>query len=59
MGVKGFLPPLVFMEFQSKVILPIACDMRSVEHLTYTPAPDIVHEAAGHSPMNADSDYAQ
>ena len=32
--------------------------MRSLEHLTYTPAPDIVHEAAGHSPMIADSDYA-
>ena len=58
-GVKGFLPPLVFMEFQSKGILPIACDMRSIEHLTYTPAPDIVHEAAGHSPMIADSDYAE
>ena len=57
-GVKGFLPPLIFMDFQSKGILPIACDMRSIEHLTYTPAPDIVHEAAGHSPMIADSDYA-
>ena len=58
-GVRGFLPPLIFMDFQSKGILPIACDMRSMEHLTYTPAPDIVHEAAGHSPMIADSDYAQ
>ncbi len=57
-GVRGFLPPLIFMDFQSKGILPIACDMRSLEHLTYTPAPDIVHEAAGHSPMIADSDYA-
>ncbi len=58
-GVRGFLPPLIFMDFQSKGILPIACDMRSIEHLTYTPAPDIVHEAAGHSPMIADSDYAE
>ena len=58
-GVKGFLPPLIFMDFQSKGILPIACDMRSLEHLTYTPAPDIVHEAAGHSPMIADSDYSE
>ena len=33
--------------------------MRSIEHLTYTPAPDIVHEAAGHSPMIADYDYAE
>ena len=58
-GVRGFLPPLIFMDFQAKGILPIACDMRSLEHLTYTPAPDIVHEAAGHSPMIADSDYAK
>jgi len=58
-GVKGFIPPLIFMDFQSKGILPIACDMRSLEHLTYTPAPDIVHEAAGHSPMIVDSDYAK
>tara|TARA_B100001142_G_scaffold89885_2_gene91619 strand:- start:2991 stop:4610 length:1620 start_codon:yes stop_codon:yes gene_type:complete len=57
-GVRGFLPPLIFMEFQSKRILPIACDMRSMNHIAYTPAPDIVHEAAGHSPMIADSDYA-
>ena len=47
------------MDFQSRGILPIACDMRSIEHLTYTPAPDIVHEAAGHSPMIADADYAE
>ena len=58
-GVKGFLPPLIFMDFQSRGILPIASDMRSIEHLTYTPAPDIVHEAAGHSPMIADYDYAE
>ncbi|MAX12859.1 MAG: phenylalanine 4-monooxygenase [Candidatus Marinimicrobia bacterium] len=58
-GVRGFIPPLIFMDFQSRGILPIACDMRSLEHLTYTPAPDIVHEAAGHSPMIADADYAE
>ncbi len=57
-GVRGFLPPIIFMDFQSKAILPIACEMRSIKHLTYTPAPDIVHEAAGHSPMIADKDYA-
>lgn len=38
-------------------ILPIARDMRSVEHIGYTPAPDIVHEAAGHAPIIADKDY--
>jgi len=43
---------------QSRGILAIAADMRTLEHLTYTPAPDIVHEAAGHAPILADSDYA-
>jgi phenylalanine-4-hydroxylase len=57
-AVSGFIPPGVFMEFQSLGILPIACDMRQVEHLAYTPAPDIVHEAAGHAPLIASPDYS-
>ena len=57
--VRGFLPPSIFMKFQSLGILPIACDMRTVNHLTYTPAPDIVHEAAGHSPIIVDSSYSK
>jgi len=57
-AVSGFIPPAVFLEFQSLGILPIACDMRSLEHLAYTPAPDIVHEAAGHAPILADPEYA-
>ena len=56
--VRGFIPPWAFMEFQSLGILPIACDMRSSEHLTYTPAPDIVHESAGHSPIIINEEYS-
>ncbi len=56
--VSGFIPPAVFMEFLSLGILPIAADMRTLEHLAYTPAPDIVHEAAGHAPILADPEYA-
>jgi len=57
--VRGFIPPQIFMEFQSLKILPIAADMRNHHHLTYTPSPDIVHEAAGHAPIIANKDYAQ
>ncbi len=57
-AIVGFIPPAVFMEFLSLGILPIACDMRRLEHLAYTPAPDIVHEAAGHAPIIADREYA-
>ncbi|MBL7717074.1 MAG: aromatic amino acid hydroxylase [Bdellovibrionales bacterium] len=57
-AVNGFIPPAAFMEFQSLGILPIACEMRTLDHLAYTPAPDIVHEAAGHAPIIADPEYA-
>ncbi len=58
-AVSGFIPPGVFMEFLSLGVLPIACDMRSLEHLAYTPAPDIVHEAAGHAPIVADPSFSR
>lgn len=57
--VSGFIPPTAFMEFQSLGILPIACDMRVPEHTAYTPAPDIVHESAGHAPILIDPEYAE
>lgn len=56
--IVGFIPPAAFMEFLSLGVLPIACDMRTPEHLAYTPAPDIVHEAAGHAPIIADPAFA-
>ncbi|MCB0417393.1 MAG: aromatic amino acid hydroxylase [Bdellovibrionaceae bacterium] len=57
--VVGFIPPSAFLDFQSRKVLPIAADMRTVEHIAYTPAPDIVHEAAGHAPVLADPEYAE
>lgn len=57
--VSGFIPPAAFMELQSLGYLPIASAMRSVDHLLYTPAPDIVHEAAGHAPILIQPDFAQ
>ncbi len=57
-AVDGFIPPAAFMEFQAHRVLVIAADIRSVEHIQYTPAPDIIHEAAGHAPIIADKEYA-
>lgn len=57
--VDGFLPPAVFMEFQAIKVLVIAVNIRSFEHMLYTPAPDIVHESAGHAPFLIDIDYAE
>ncbi len=56
--VDGFIPPRAFQEFQARGILPIAADMRTLAHLAYTPAPDIIHEAAGHAPILTDPAYA-
>lgn len=58
-AVDGFIPPNAFMEFQAYNVLVIASDIRTLEHITYTPAPDIIHEAAGHAPIIASPEYAE
>jgi len=58
-AVRGFIPPAVFTGLQSQRVLAIAADIRTHEHIEYTPAPDIVHESAGHAPFVADPTYAQ
>jgi phenylalanine-4-hydroxylase len=55
--VDGFIPPAAFMEYQACRVLVIAADIRQINHIEYTPAPDIIHESAGHAPIIADSDY--
>ncbi len=55
--VDGFIPPSAFMEFQAYRVLVIAADIRQINHIQYTPAPDIIHESAGHAPIIADTDY--
>lgn len=57
--VDGFIPPAAFMEYQSYRVLVIAADIRQIQHIEYTPAPDIIHESAGHAPIIADTDYHQ
>ncbi len=57
--VRGFIPPFAFLELQSRKILPIASDMRQADHILYTPAPDIVHEAAGHAPILTDPTFSK
>jgi phenylalanine-4-hydroxylase len=58
-AVDGFIPPNAFMEFQANKILVIASDIRQLENIEYTPAPDIIHESAGHAPIIANPDYAE
>jgi len=58
-AVDGFIPPNAFMEFQAYKVLVIASDIRQLKNIQYTPAPDIIHEAAGHAPIIANPDYAE
>ena len=58
-AVDGFIPPSAFMEFQAYNVLVIASDIRQLEHIEYTPAPDIIHEGAGHAPIIANAEYAE
>lgn len=56
--VDGFIPPAAFMEFQANCVLVIAADIRQIDHITYTPAPDIIHESSGHAPIIGEPEYA-
>lgn len=58
-AVDGFIPPNAFMEFQAYQVLVIASDIRQLENIEYTPAPDIIHEGAGHAPIIANPEYAE
>ncbi|MAD96443.1 MAG: phenylalanine 4-monooxygenase [Flavobacteriaceae bacterium] len=58
-SVDGFIPPNAFMEFQAYNVLVIASEMRTIDHIKYTPAPDIIHEAAGHAPIIANPEYSE
>lgn len=57
--VDGFIPPAAFMEYQAWRVLVIAADIRQLEHIEYTSAPDIIHESAGHAPIISDVKYNQ
>lgn len=58
-AVDGFIPPGAFMEFTAYQVLVIAADIRTLDHIEYTPAPDIIHESAGHAPIIAHPDFAE
>lgn len=58
-NIDGFIPAIAFFSFQSQGILPVASEIRSLKHILYTPAPDIIHEAAGHAPILCDEKYSE
>ncbi|MEH7255479.1 aromatic amino acid hydroxylase [Neobacillus niacini] len=58
-NIDGFIPGVIFFDFQAHGILPIASDIRKLENIQYTPAPDIIHEAAGHAPILSEEKFSE
>jgi phenylalanine-4-hydroxylase len=58
-NIDGFIPGVIFFDFQGNGILPIASDIRKLENIQYTPAPDIIHEAAGHAPILCEDKFSE
>lgn len=58
-NIDGFIPGVIFFDFQAHGILPIASDIRKLENIQYTPAPDIIHEAAGHAPILCEDKFSE
>lgn len=57
--IDGLIPGSVFYGFLSNGILPIATEIRKIQNIAYTPAPDMIHEAAGHAPILLDTSYRE
>ena len=58
-AVDGFIPPNAFMLFQAHNVLVISSEIRTINNIGYAPAPDIIHEAAGHAPIIANPEYSE
>lgn len=57
--IDGLIPGAAFYGFLQNGLLPIATEIRKIENIAYTPAPDIIHEAAGHAPILLDKSYRE
>ncbi|WML38442.1 aromatic amino acid hydroxylase [Neobacillus sp. OS1-2] len=55
--IDGLIPGSAFYGFLAEGILPIATEIRNIHNIAYTPAPDMIHEAAGHAPILLDESY--
>ena len=55
--IDGLIPGSAFYGFLANGILPIAAEIRNIQNIAYTPAPDMIHEAAGHAPILLDESY--
>jgi phenylalanine-4-hydroxylase len=57
--IDGLIPGSAFYGFLANGLLPIATEIRKIQNIAYTPAPDMIHEAAGHAPILLDKSYRE
>ncbi|TCP69925.1 aromatic amino acid hydroxylase [Baia soyae] len=57
--IDGLIPGTAFFDFQGHGFLPIATEIRTLKHIGYTPAPDMLHEAGGHGPILSEPKFAE
>ncbi|MGG3471305.1 aromatic amino acid hydroxylase [Neobacillus pocheonensis] len=57
--IDGLIPGSAFYGFLANGLLPIATEIRNIQNIAYTPAPDMIHEAAGHAPILLDESYRE
>ncbi len=49
--VNGYLPPEVYSGLLARGVFPISREIRPLEHLEFSPTPDLAHDMLGHIPM--------
>jgi phenylalanine-4-hydroxylase len=57
--VSGFLPADMFFALLAERRFPVTVNVRRMEELDYTPAPDIFHDVFGHLPLHSHAVFAQ
>ena len=57
--VTGFLPADMFFALLAERRFPVTVNVRRMEELDYTPAPDIFHDVFGHLPLHSHGVFAQ
>lgn len=57
--VTGFLPADLFFALLAERRFPVTVNVRPMEEIDYTPAPDIFHDVFGHLPLHSHGVFAR
>jgi phenylalanine-4-hydroxylase len=57
--VNGYLPPEIYSGLLASGVFPISRQIRPLQHLEFSPTPDLAHDMLGHIPMLLGPDHCQ